>query len=59
MGCIPPESRRAGTEFVCAMENVLEVDPRPYDASRPLVCMDETSKPLVKETWAMQPAGPG
>jgi len=41
------------------MENVLEVYHRPYDANRPLVCMDETSKQLVKETRAMQSAAPG
>lgn len=56
MWCIPPEQ---DAEFVCAMENVLEVYHRPYDANRPVVCMDETSKQLVKETRAMQPAGPG
>jgi hypothetical protein len=56
MWCIPPEQN---AEFVCAMENVLEVYHRPYDANRPVVCMDETSKQLVKETRAVQPAVPG
>ncbi len=56
MWCIPPEQN---AEFVCAMENVLEAYQRPYDAGRPLVCMDETSKQLVTETRPMQPAGPG
>jgi hypothetical protein len=56
MWCIPPEQ---SAEFVCAMENVLEVYHRPYDANRPVVCMDETSKQLVKETRATQPASPG
>lgn len=56
MWCIPPEQN---AEFVCAMENVLEVYHRPYDANRPVVCMDETSKQLVNETRAMQAAGPG
>ena len=56
MWCIPPEQN---AEFVCAMENVLEVYHRPYDANRPVVCMDETSKQLVKETRATQPASPG
>ena len=32
------------------MENVLEVYKRPYDAGRPVVCMDEKPKQLVKET---------
>lgn len=54
MWCIPPEQDAA---FVCAMENVLETYKRPYDAKRPVVCMDETSKQLVKETrLAMPPA---
>jgi len=56
MWCIPPE---ANAEFVCAMENVLEVYHRPYDPKRPVVCMDETSKQLVKETRTPQPAAPG
>lgn len=56
MWCIPPEQN---AEFVCAMENVLEVYHRPFDANRPVVCMDETSKQLVKETRAMQPAARG
>jgi len=56
MWCIPPE---ANAEFVCAMENVLEVYHRPYDPKRPVVCMDETSKQLVKETRVPQPALPG
>ena len=32
------------------MEDVLEVYQRPYDASRPLICLDEASKQLVAET---------
>jgi hypothetical protein len=31
------------------MEDVLEVDQRPYDPRHPTVGMDETSKPLVGE----------
>jgi hypothetical protein len=56
MWCIPPEQN---AEFVCAMENVLEVYHRPYDPQRPVVCMDETSKQLVKETRVPQPPRPG
>lgn len=56
MWCIPPEQN---AEFVCAMENVLEVYHRPYEANRPVVCMDETSKQLVKETRIPQGAAPG
>ncbi len=56
MWCIPPEQNAA---FVCAMENVLEVYHRPYDPKRPVVCMDEASKQLVKETRVPQLARPG
>jgi DDE superfamily endonuclease len=45
--CIPP---KASAAFVCAMENVLTVYQRPLDSAYPVVCVDETSKQLVKET---------
>ena len=32
------------------MEDILAVYQRPRDAARPLVCLDETSKQLIKET---------
>ncbi len=41
------------------MEDVLEVYHRPYDAHRPLVCLDEASKQLVGETVQPVPAEPG
>ena len=41
------------------MEDVLEVYQRPYDGNEVLVCMDETSKQLVKETRVPRPAAPG
>jgi len=56
MWCIPPEQN---AEFVYAMENVLEVYHRPYDPKRPMICMDETSKQLVKETRVPRLAVPG
>ena len=37
-------------EFVCKMEDILDVYKREYNANRPVVCMDETSKQLTKET---------
>lgn len=40
----------AGPDFVCQMEAVLDVYARPYDAARPVVCLDEKRKQLVKET---------
>jgi transposase len=56
MWCIPPQ---CDAEFVCAMENVLEVYKRPLDPSRPVVCFDEKSKQLVGEVAVPVPAAPG
>ena len=53
---IPPQANAA---FVCALEDVLEVDTRPYDPRRPQVCLDETSKQLVADTREPLPAAPG
>ena len=44
---IPPE---ADGEFVAHMEEVLETYAQPYDARRPVVCMDEQPIQLLKET---------
>ena len=41
------------------MEDILEVYQRPHDASHPLVCMDEMSKPLIDETRVPLPIMPG
>lgn len=41
------------------MEGVLEVYHRPYDADRPQVCMDETSKQLLEHTRTPIAATPG
>ena len=41
------------------MEDILAVYRRPYDPEEPLVCMDETSKQLVKETRSAVAAEPG
>lgn len=53
--CIPEVS----TEFVAAMEDVLEVYAEPYDPSRPTVNFAETNKQLIKETRVPLPAQPG
>ena len=53
---IPPEQK---ADFVCAMEDALEVYHRPYDPRRPVVCFDEASKQLIKETRVPIPAAPG
>lgn len=41
------------------MEDVLEVYTRPYDPRRPLVCMDEIAKQLLRDTRAPLPPIPG
>ena len=41
------------------MEDVLEVYQRPYDPAAPVVCMDEKSVQLLKETRPSMPAAPG
>ena len=41
------------------MEDILEVYTRPHDESRPLVCLDETSKQLIRETRTPIPMKPG
>jgi hypothetical protein len=46
-------------EFVCAMEDVLDVYARPHDPKAPVLCMDEISKQLIGETRAIVPAAPG
>ena len=52
-----PEAPSA--DFVAAMEDVLEVYHRPYNPSRPVVCMDEASKQLIAEVREPLPAQPG
>ena len=54
--CIPPQGN---AEYVCAMEDVLEVYHRPYEDNEVLVCLDETSKQQVKETRLPRPPRPG
>jgi hypothetical protein len=46
-------------DFVAAMEEVLDVYKRPYDPVRPVVCMDETPRQLIKETRMPIPAAAG
>jgi len=40
------------------MEDVLDVYQRPYDPTRPVVCLDETSVQLVAETRTPLPLAP-
>ena len=54
--CIPPI---ANAEFVCQMEETLDIYKRPYDSKKPVVCMDESSKQLTKEVRKSLPMMPG
>jgi hypothetical protein len=40
----------ATAEFVCAMEEVLDVYERPFDERHPVVCLDESPHQLISET---------
>ena len=53
---IPPQGN---ADFAAAMERVLDVYRRPYDAAFPVVCMDETPRQLISETREPVPATPG
>ena len=41
------------------MEDVIEVYHRPPDINRPLICLDEATKQLLRETRVKVPAAPG
>jgi DDE superfamily endonuclease len=51
--------KEANADYVCAMEDVLEVYTRPYDPNRPVVCLDEASKQLVDDVTPPLPMAPG
>jgi hypothetical protein len=53
---IPPQ---ANAEFVCQMEEVVQLYTSAYDPERPLVCFDESSKQLISETRTPLPPAPG
>ncbi len=40
----------ASAEFVCQMEEVLDVYEQPYDSTHPVVCLDESPHQLISET---------
>jgi hypothetical protein len=46
-------------EFVAAMEDVLDLYAEPFDAKRPKVNFDESSKQLIQEVRQPLPARPG
>lgn len=54
--CIAPLQN---AEFVCQMEDVLDVYKRPYDPLIPQICMDESSKQLIDDVRTPIPVGPG
>jgi len=49
----------ADAEFVCRMEDVLELYRKPYDPRYPVLCMDEASQQLIAETRVPLPAEEG
>lgn len=51
--CIPP---KANAEFVCQMEEVLDLYKKPYNPKRPLLCFDERPKQLISEMRKPIPA---
>ena len=53
---IPPQEN---SHFVAAMEQVLDVYKRPFNKAKPVVCMDETPKQLIKEVRNSLPMRPG
>jgi len=55
--CIPIPT--VSPRFVWRMEDVLELYAEPQDACRPLVCLDEKSLQLVRQTRQPIPAAPG
>src|SRR5262249_44056989 len=53
---IPPEQNAS---FVANMEDVVEVYQRSHDPARPVVCVDETLKQLIKKPRTPIPPRPG
>src|SRR3979411_2315315 len=49
----------ASAALAAVREDIVEVYQRPYDPTRPLVCVDETSKQLIAETRLPIAAKPG
>lgn len=43
---------KGGSDFVCAMENVLDVYERPYNSENPVLNLDESPKQLIGEKRA-------
>ena len=54
---IPPPPLHSG-DFVAHLERVLDIYKRANNAAHPVVCMDESSKQMVKETWQVMEMAP-
>jgi hypothetical protein len=50
---------KPSAQYVAKMEDVLDVYRRPYDAQRPLICLDEISKELHDTPRGSLPTEPG
>lgn len=50
---------KPSAQYVAKMEDVLDVYHRPYDAKRPVVCLDESSKELRDTPRGNLPIAPG
>lgn len=50
---------KPSAQYVAKMEDVLDVYHRPYDAKRPVVCLDESSKELRDTPRGNLPMAPG
>jgi len=50
---------KCSAQFVAKMEDVLDVYQRPYDAKRPVICLDEASKELHTTPRGSLPMEPG
>jgi hypothetical protein len=54
--CIPERDR---ARFVAHMEKILDVYSAKYDATHPLICMDEAAKQIVADVEPALPLSPG
>lgn len=52
MWCIPTLT----PEFIARMEDILNLYAKPYDPRKPVLCFDEKSKQLIKDTRLLQQA---
>lgn len=55
MWCIPTLTK----EYIERMEDILDLYAKPYDASEPVVCLDEKSTQLLAETRPVEQTKPG